>query len=201
LKSSGYGLEFDLNADPHYDASGLGRIHREGAPSTICLSCPCPATPSYTVDIQKPFAFSACSAVKYNDTWLLGADTSSKYEIINTAITEDSASSKLLCRFENEKEIEESYCVSKEGIYISIKGEGDIGFALPAFCFDGETESKISLGKHYLTIEYNGWICCYTTDGYIVDLNKIAANRNGHYKAFLATAKDNLDIKIQILKK
>ena len=58
LKSGGYALEFDTNADPHYDANGLGRVHREGAPSTICLSCPCPATPNYTVDVEQSFAFS-----------------------------------------------------------------------------------------------------------------------------------------------
>lgn len=64
LKSGGYALEFDTNADPHYDANGLGRVHREGAPSTICLSCPCPATPNYTVDVEQSFAFSMCSAIR-----------------------------------------------------------------------------------------------------------------------------------------
>ncbi|MBR7097843.1 MAG: hypothetical protein IKC59_00375, partial [Clostridia bacterium] len=62
LKSGGYGLEFDLDADPRHDANGLGRIHRAGAPSAICLSCPCPADPVYAVDLEKPFAFSMCSA-------------------------------------------------------------------------------------------------------------------------------------------
>lgn len=50
LRSAVYALELDLCADPHYDASGLGRVQREGAPSALCLSHPCTDTPKYTVD-------------------------------------------------------------------------------------------------------------------------------------------------------
>ena len=74
LKCGGYGAEWDLNADPTYDASGLGRLQREGAPSAICLSCPCPSDPHYTVDIESPFALSLCSAIRREDGWQLGAE-------------------------------------------------------------------------------------------------------------------------------
>ena len=40
LKFGEYFAEYDTNADFHYDANGLGRIHRLGAPSAICLSVP-----------------------------------------------------------------------------------------------------------------------------------------------------------------
>ena len=42
LRVGEYSLQFDLNANPNYDAHGLGRVHKKGAPSTICLSVPCP---------------------------------------------------------------------------------------------------------------------------------------------------------------
>jgi hypothetical protein len=45
MRAGGYFLEFDTNADPHYDSSGLGRVHKMGAPSTVCISVPCAASP------------------------------------------------------------------------------------------------------------------------------------------------------------
>ncbi|MBQ8389156.1 MAG: hypothetical protein IJX46_09550 [Clostridia bacterium] len=200
LKSGGYAIEFDLDADPSYDANGLGRVHREGAPSTVCLSCPCPAEPDYTVDTEKPFAFSLCSAVREKDGWLLGADGDTKYEVSEYGADNESASATLLCKFSDNRTIREHYTVNESGVSITVEGDGEIGYALPAFCFDGEVSPKITVGEHSLTVSYEGFICRYTTNGKIVDLNKIAANRNGHYRVFIATSQNTLDVKIEITK-
>ena len=77
---------------------------------------------------------------------------------------------------------------------------GEIGYTLPAFCFDGEVSPQITVGEHSLTVSYEGWVCRYTTNGKIEDLKKIAANRNGHYRVFLATAQNALKVKIEIEK-
>ncbi len=200
LKSGGYGLEFDTDADPHYDANGLGRIHRVDAPSALCLSCPCPSTPAYTVDIEHPFALSLCSAVKHQDAWLLGAELDSTYEVLRTEQKEKEVFSELLCRFANGSSVKEAYCVDENGVSVAVTGEGEIGFALPAFCFDGEGSPQITVKENTLTVSYEGWLCRYTTDGTILDLCKTAANRNGHYRTFLATARDSLRVNIEILK-
>lgn len=200
LKAGGYGLEFDLNADPLYDANGLGRIHREGAPSLICLSSPCPATPRYVVDIAEPFAFSLSSSIYEDGEWHLGAQANNKYEILDTDCNNIKSFAKLRCNFAYGKSIEESYTVDADGVSVFIKGDGKIGFSLPAFCFDGEMHTKIFADKHSLDVEYNGWLCRYTTSGEIIDLNKIAANRNGHYRAFITTAQNDLFVKIKISK-
>lgn len=199
LKSGGYGLEFDLEADPHYDANGLGRVHRDGAPPSICMSCPCPESPEYTVDIS-PIAFSACSAVLENDTWKLGAEEGVKYEVLEYSTDISSAFATLACRFETGKCVQEHYTVNENGVKIALEGDGKIAFSLPAFCFDGEKVPEIVAEKHTLTIGYEGWVCRYTTSGEIVDLNKIAANRNGHYHIFIATSENNLNVKIEIIK-
>ena len=199
MKAGGYGIEFDLRADPHYDASGLGRIQRIGAPSAICLSCPCPSEPSYVVDIAEPFAFSLCSAVKEKDEWLLGADLQSTYEALSCGTTENMAKSELLCHFANGRQVKETYSVEENGVSIMLHGDGEIGFALPAFAFDGETHTEICADEHSLTVAYDSWLCKYTTDGEIISLNKTAANRNGHYYAFLATAEKELSVKIELL--
>ncbi len=199
LKSGGYGLEFDLEADPHYDANGLGRVHRDGAPSCLCLSCPCPKNPEYTVDIS-PIAFSACSAVLVNDGWKFGAEEGVKYEVSKYGTDNKSAFATLTCCFEKSKSVREHYTVNESGVEIALEGDGKIAFTLPAFCFDGEKSPEIVAKKHTLTIGYEGWVCRYTTSGEIVDLNKIAANRNGHYRAVIAEGVNELEVKIEIVK-
>lgn len=200
LKSGGYGLEFDLNADSNYDASGLGRIHREGAPSAICMSCPCPAEPKYTVDIEKPIAFSLCSAIRTNDGWHFGAEENAKYEVLESRTDKNSASATILCNFTDSQIIKEHYTVNENGVSITIEGDGEIGYAIPAFSFDGESAPGIFAEKQRLTVFYGEWLCRYTTDGIILDLNQIAANRNGHYRIFAATAQNTLNVKIEITK-
>ena len=199
VKSNGYGLEFDLGADTHYDANGLGRIHRSGAPSTIALSCPCPAEPNYTVDID-PMAFSACSAIKTNAGWCFGAEPETRYEVVKTSVEAASASATLLCRFASGASLTEHYTASANGIGITIEGEGEIGFTLPALCFDGENAPRIEADMHRLCVHYEGWVCRYTTNGKVLNTGKIAANRNGHYRVYLASGYGKVDVQIEIFK-
>ena len=83
---------------------------------------------------------------------------------------------------------------------IEVEGDGEIGYALPAFCFDGKTKPTIAVSEHLLAVSYEGWICRYSTNGRIVDLNKTAANRSGYYRTFLAVGQNKLDLKIEIIK-
>ena len=200
LKSGGYSLEFDTNADTHHDANGLGRVHRDGAPSPICLSVPCPSHPSYTVDIDEPIAFSMCSAIRVKDGWSLGAEEGASYEVSESGADDVYAHATLICRFENGRCIKERYTVSENGVSTVVEGDGEIAFSLPALCFDGENAPEIVADKSSLTVTYAGWSCRYTTDGTVLDLDKIAANRNGHYRVFLATAQNILNVKIEIVK-
>ena len=199
-KAGGYGLEFDFDGDTHYDASGLGRIHRAGAPSAICLSCPCPSAPDYTVDIEEPIAFSLCSAVRENGEWIFGANEGSTYEMLNSGVTKNTVTVKLGCRFENGMETLEEYEVGENGVTVTVTGDGEIGFLLPAFDFDGEKHTEISIHDHSVSVIYEGWICHYSTNANISYLNKLAANRNGHYRVLLASANNELTVKIEITK-
>ncbi len=200
LKSGGYALEFDTNAEPDEDANGLGRIHRAGAPSAVCLSSPCSACPAYTVDITQPMAFSLCAAIRTEDGWRFGAEESATYKILESRTNADTASASLVCRFANGNCVREDYIVNANGVSITAVGEGEIGYALPAFCFDGESKPEIAFDAHSLRVSYEGWVCRYTTDGTISDPAKIAANRNGHYRVFLASAQNALNVKVEIVK-
>ena len=197
VKSGGYGLEFDLNGHCEYDASGLGRVHRVGAPSTIALSCPSPAEPNYAVNIP-PVALSFCSAIRKEGEWKLNTWLDSEYRVLETEEARDCASATIECSVEGRK-ITESYTVSKNGVEITVLGDTEIGYALPAFYFDGEFYTKIKSDGNSVTIEYNGWVCRYTTDGCISETDILSPNRNGYYKAFLASGKEKLRISIGIV--
>ena len=201
LKAGGYGLEFDLDAYSHYDANGLGRIHKEDAPSAICLSCPCPSEPIYTVDIPNPISLSLCSAIPEQGSWRFGAEEkTAKYQVLHTEKMQDCATATLLCQFDTDHTTKEQYTVSENGVSVTVTGQGTIGFVLPAFFFDGEKHSTILCTENSLDILYEGYRCRYTTNGEIIDLYKIAANRNGHYRAFIAAAQNILHVDIEILK-
>ena len=102
--------------------------------------------------------------------------------------------------FEDGTRVNSDYKVTNDGVEISARGDNAIAFALPAFCFDGETYTKIIHNGNTLTVAYEGWICKYTADCTIKSLDTTAYNRNGHYRVFYAEAKNNLNVKIEIIK-
>ena len=92
------------------------------------------------------------------------------------------------------------YTVSADGVTATLTGNGEIAHALPVFTFDGEAAPALTVESHALTVAYRGWLCRYTADCPIADTGKTAANRNGQYAAFCATAKNRLTVRIEIIK-
>jgi len=162
---------------------------------------PCSSQPKYEVDIEKPFAFSAGSALRTEEGWHFAAEETAKYEMLEIKAGKDTAWATFLCSFENKGAVKEYYTVDEKGVSIEVKGDGEIAFTLPAFCFDGEITPEITVDKQCLVVFYKGWSCRYTTDGTILDLDQAAANRNGHYRVFAATAQNTLNVRIEIAKK
>ena len=198
LKSGGYGIEFDLNGDPHYDASGLGRVHKAGAPSTVCLSVPCPKNPNIVTDLAANTALSLCPGVKVNGEWKFATDADTKYEIIRAVEESDFVIAELICSFPNGTTVKSEYTVNETGVKIKVAGEKAVAFMLPAFFFDGERKTDISINENSLTVSYKGAVCTYRTSGEIQETEILSANRNGHYKMYFTTASKALDISIKI---
>ncbi|MBQ7294042.1 MAG: hypothetical protein IJW79_09930 [Clostridia bacterium] len=202
IKCGGYALEFDLNADKHYDASGLGRVHKAGAPSAICMSLPCVSSehPNYFINAENAEAFSLCPCIFVDGKPIFAVDEKAKYTVSSTLQDEKNAYATLECEFENGETVTASYTLGSGGVEISVSGNGEIGFALPAFDFDGESHTEITQCANSLSVAYEGWKCRYTIDGEIADSVKTAYNRNGYYRAFYAKGKESLGIKIEIIK-
>ena len=200
LKAGGYGIEIDINADPHYDCSGVGRVHKADAPSTVCMSVPCPSSgASYTIpDGMSPL--SICVGATVGGKSVYATDEKVKYDPTELYCDKNASFAKISCLFEDEQEIISEYKVDATGVQIKLSGDGRVALMLPAFYFDGESYTKISSDKNTLSVSYGGYVCRYKTSGEILPLDISGANRNGLYKAFCATAERTLDVKIEIEK-
>lgn len=200
VKAGGYGLEFDLDADLHYDACGLGRIHFESAPSPICLSLPCSSNPTYTVHRDDLTALSLCPGIIREGKWVFATDPDTKHTVTDLYCDGSSAYAEICSQFFGATNVVAKYTVNSEGVKIQLKGDSDIAYMLPAFYYDGEGYSVISKDDNSLSIRYNGWICRYVSDGKIFDTKQNAANRNGYYKVFFTSSNEKLNITVQIIK-
>lgn len=195
LRAGDYCAELDTNADAHYDASGLGRIHRAGAPSAICLSLPCTATPKYTIDRSDAVSLAICPGVRQNGTWRFGTDA--QYTVTNLRRTDATAEAALDCCIDGDC-VHMVITVGETGVRIAVAGAGEVALMLPAFAFDGTHSPQITPAPASLTIDYRNWRCRYTTDGAIRDTGAIACNRSGHYRVFCASGRDVLGVKVEI---
>ena len=191
MRSGGYFLEFDTDGDPHYDSSGLGRVHRYGVPSPLCMSLPCASKSKYKVCTEEKISASLCPGKIINGEPYFTCDSDEKINVIDYSSNSATLDYPLGLRAD--------YKIDGDGVTVTVSGEGRILHLLPAFSFDGEKETKITLQDKTLEIEYEGHVCRFTTDGIIRDLGKTAYNRNGYYRLFYADNQDFLTIKIELL--
>jgi hypothetical protein len=197
LKAGDYSAQFDLNANSHYDASGLGRIHRAGAPSTICLSVPFTDHPSYTLDITNSSPLAIFPVWKCNNEYhdakvMLSSRTWEEKDL--AALTE-------VCVLRDETHLPPlkwTTSLTPQGVEMRVDGYGDVGLTLPVFVFDGKTKPDVKVDEKTITVTYNGWVCKYETNGTIFDTEKVYGNRNGHYKRYEARAHNGVKVKVTI---
>ena len=126
-RAGGYSLEFDTNGDPHYDASGLGRVHKKDAPSTICLSVPFAREPIYGLNgFENKSSFSICPAIKdENGAWKYGSAPNVSYTLTNSEDGEENARVVFDCLFEKGKKTGFCCSVDKNGVVVQAQGEYD----------------------------------------------------------------------------
>ncbi len=198
LKCKDYTLQIDLSAHPHYDASGIGRVHKRNAPSAICLSVPASGEPNYKIITPNPHPMSLCAGYFEDGNKVYAIDESTKYEITKHESTKDYSMCELLITFEDGKTLKETITIKSDGVYIEVCGQEEILFMLPAIKTDGQNNSNVTLIENTLNISFLGHNCTYKTDGIITAENETVANRNGIYYVYEAKGKDHIKIKVEI---
>jgi hypothetical protein len=90
--------------------------------------------------------------------------------------------------------------LTASGLDSSLSGSGTVALRLPAFAFDGESETRLTCDGKSLSVAYRGWVCRYETDGKIVDTGMSSCNRNGRYRVFEARSTDAVSVHVFISK-
>ena len=198
LKFGDYLVQLDTSAVEEYDASGIGRIHRRGAPSAICLSVPFSKTPNYSLDIENPSPLSMCGGIKINDSFIYSYGKDTVYTLKTKEVTDEFVKYAYECENENGLKLEQTCIVSESGVELRAEGSGEVAILLALFDFDGKNHTEKSVTKKSAAVTYKGWKCIYTTDGKLVTKEKVYANRNGHYNLVAAHGKNSVTIKIEI---
>ena len=198
MRSGEYCAEIDTNADFRYDSSGLGRLHRKGAPSAIAISHPCPEHPKFKIKSTDRMPLAVCPALCVEGE-LATASYEAHDKILKLSKCGERAIAKIKHRI-GERSAVATYELTSEGLSVTAYGEST-AILIPAFYFDGKEHAEISAEECSLTVSYRGWKCVWQTNGVIEDLCRTSANRNGIYKAFAARSSGNLvSVKVKIEK-
>ncbi|MBQ7393105.1 MAG: hypothetical protein IJV89_01980 [Lentisphaeria bacterium] len=198
LRNRGWFAEIDTCADPHYDASGLGRVHRRGAPSAICLSSPCAAEPSFRIGDRAALAGAIAPGVRQDGKWFFATSPEVKNKVISHGVDRDTVYAVMESIWPDGRRTEMNCRMKSDRLEIFLLGEGEIALQIPAFDFDGETRTEQVVAKHALEVHYQGWQCCYSSPEKIVDLLQTACNRNGYYRLYAVEGCNALSCKITI---
>ncbi len=196
VEAEDYFAEIELAADKHYDEDGLGRIHKKGAPSPLCLSSSMTAHPSYKVENAR--AASMVPGYEKDGEFCLALSGAASYRPFKVEKGEGFAAVTMLSEFEDRTVLKHSYTVSRDGVDIAVSGAERVAFSFLAFDFDGETKTDLRVGESSVSVTYEGYICTYETNGKILCKDEYADNRNGRYRVFYAVADTALSLHITI---
>jgi hypothetical protein len=199
----GYALEIDTRADHHYDATGLGRIHKVGVPTEMALSTPIVAKPEYLVSTPE-----APRSIAIGPGWERGgrtvwlSDLSGEIERVGF---EDCAESRDRVKFtviydcgRPSGSVTETYSLDAKGLRVGwelapVAGSTDqLRLQVPLFETDGRFTSRIQRDKGGFAVAYQGHtyrVACVSPRRVVTSLEGFSApNRNGIYRIGLFTA-------------
>ena len=188
LRAGDYSAQFDYDSDTHYDCDGLGRVHRMGAPTPLCLSTPCAKTPNYRVESPNDAPLAIAPVVPDGMPYVLV-----RAETCGNAAEADWR----VCALDWRVRLEDT------GLSMSLAGSDAVALTLPAFQSDGCEETQIDATEKRLSVSYRGWRCVYelVSDGEIFDTGRSACNRNGRYRRFEARGAGRLNVHVSIERK
>jgi len=190
LSAGDYSAQFDWLPNEEYDSVGLGRVHRRGAPTAICLSTPCTKAPHYRRETKDGAALAILPVVPEGTPLRLFQ----RFASANRAQTRWFVG-----------DFEWNCILTSEGLDTEVKRPGKVtppgpvALALPAFEFDGAAETQVACDGKTLSVAYGGWVCRYATeDGSIVRTDVVTSNRNGRYRRYEVRGETRLKVRVTI---
>jgi hypothetical protein len=163
-------IEIDTRCQVGYDATGLGRFHRQGAPPELALSMGIAADPRYVVygaDTDRAVAIGPCWKTCAGE-WQSLAQMSR--EIEHVALTKPSAltnavSWRLAWTFDSYHRIpvtsiQQRYRLRPGRLAITVTAQGVftcLGLEVPCLITAGGKEAKLEVADQEAVVRYEGW--------------------------------------------
>ncbi len=201
LRAGEYGVQLDTDCDRPYDANGIGRVQRRGAPPMLALSVPFPdgvgSKPNYVTGVTNETSLAILPGWKQEDgAWSYAYRT--PYVIREMKADGASAQARVEVPREGRAPLRWDLGLSPGGLEMTVTGEADeeVALTLPAFAFDGETQTKIRADETSLNVTFRGWTARMTTTGEMIDTQKIYGNRNGFSRRYEARGRSPLRVRI-----
>ncbi|MHB0935266.1 MAG: hypothetical protein ACYC6A_02650 [Armatimonadota bacterium] len=190
---AGAHIEIDLRADPHYDATGLGRFTRAGVPLELGPGMPFTATPKYglTPELIPGQPLAVGPAWPEDDGWQALAGLSGELQA-DCAVERESPSELAFTVTHHRQAVEivQAYTLTEGRLHIhaAVRRDGRpvnrLGFQVPLLISDGEAESAQSETPGTVTVAYHGATLTVRYDAAYqawIDPAEVA-NRNGIYR-------------------
>ena len=183
LTAGDYHAEAELLMDPHYDANGIGRIHKKGCPGTLCLSVPFPKKPKYTLEQNNLMNMSLAPFVELGKRRLYASECYANWSLKEKREGDGVAEADFEI-FMGTKTLLLTLHLASDGVLLSVKGDENVGFSVPVFAFDGENETERSEKEGEITVAYQGATCRFCFDGKADPEPRLFYNRNGRYLVY-----------------
>ncbi len=198
-------LEIDTVADPHYDATGLGRFHRDGVPLELGLSLPFAAHPNYCVRPELlPESDLAIGPGWSDGSWVDLATLHDGLEVACETHRADTAEVDLSVRWLHGPtgvKVTQRYALTAGQVAIMAevtRRDGrpvdEMRFTVPLLVTDGATCTGIACdgGMATATVRHpNGTYRVSFEPGVSVSMGRDIANRNGIYRPLVARKQGN----------
>jgi hypothetical protein len=190
-------VEIDTRGQPGYDATGLGRFHRRGAPPELGLSMGLAENPKYIVcgaRTDRAVAIGPCWRTRAGE-WQSLAGMGAQIESV--ALVRHSTSPRAIewtleWAFDSGwslpvVSIHQRYVLTEGhlAVEIALRGVFDrLGIEIPCLVTAGGMESRIELSDRCLRVEHEGWVFQIEVRGASSSRLEegVRANRDAHYR-------------------
>jgi hypothetical protein len=191
----GYHIQIDTRGDHAFDATGLGRLHRIGAPGELALSSPIVSAPKYDVAVP-PFRRNVAIGpawLEADGRWRYLADyeeeiASVTVERIEETVEEVAFRVIYSGDLGNARSVIEHYRLNREGLAVRDEVQGDvqaIRACIPLLYTDGLIPAEIGRQPGGFRVKYEGWmyeVTCREKELKMGIEKGLAPNRNGIYR-------------------
>jgi hypothetical protein len=192
-------------ADPHYDATGLGRVCHSDVPSALCLGMPICAEPAYLLPTEQTAKAPAAIGPMWRteDTWTRLAELAPEVQpqLTVTRQTRSAVAWSLAWPLSSNKHVFEEFILRSGALTYRVDCPGETQLVIPLLINDGAQQTDITesadlisvcLGEHSVSYALHAVSGAQPVTWHIDPAEQ--ANRHGIYRLLAVQLCTEIDI-------